>query len=145
MTTNKHVDPRGPRFGAAITSVLSLIAFYLSLTNQSLAYAMLVALGVFFTWSLVSPSTHPYGWSFAKFIRPKLAAPKELEDPRPLRFAQQVGLAFALLGIIGGIFSAPLIAVSAAFIFLAAFLNAVFGLCLGCQLYLLIRRVGIIR
>jgi hypothetical protein len=145
MTTNKHVDPRGPRFGAAITSVLSLIAFYLSLTNQSLAYAILVALGVFFTWSLVSPSTHPYGWSFAKFIRPKLAAPKELEDPRPLRFAQQVGLAFALLGIIGGIFSAPLIAVSAAFIFLAAFLNAVFGLCLGCQLYLLIRRVGIIR
>ena len=145
MTTNKHVDPRGPRFGAAITSVLSLIAFYLSLTNQSLAYAILVALGVFFTWSLVSPSTHPYGWSFAKFIRPKLAAPKELEDPRPLRFAQQVGLAFALLGIIGGIFSAPLVAVSAAFIFLAAFLNAVFGLCLGCQLYLLIRRVGIIR
>jgi len=145
MTTNKHVDPRGPRFGAAITSVLSLIAFYLSLTNQSLAYAILVALGVFFTWSLVSPSTHPYGWSFAKFIRPKLAAPKELEDPRPLRFAQQVGLAFALLGIIGGIFSAPLIAVSAAFIFLAAFLNAAFGLCLGCQLYLLIRRVGIIR
>jgi len=145
MTTNKHVDPRGPRFGAAITSVLSLIAFYLSLTNQSLAYAILVALGVFFTWSLVSPSTHPYGWSFAKFIRPKLAAPKELEDPRPLRFAQQVGLAFALLGIIGGIFSAPLISVSAAFIFLAAFLNAAFGLCLGCQLYLLIRRVGIIR
>jgi hypothetical protein len=145
MTTNKHVDPRGPRFGAAITSVLSLIAFYLSLTNQSLAYAILVALGVFFTWSLVSPSTHPYGWSFAKFIRPKLAAPKELEDPRPLKFAQQVGLAFALLGIIGGIFSAPLISVSAAFIFLAAFLNAVFGLCLGCQLYLLIRRVGIIR
>jgi len=145
MTTNKHVDPRGPRFGAAITSVLSLIAFYLSLTNQSLAYAILVALGVFFTWSLVSPSTHPYGWSFAKFIRPKLAAPKELEDPRPLRFAQQVGLAFALLGIIGGIFSAPLVAVSAAFIFLAAFLNAAFGLCLGCQLYLLIRRVGIIR
>jgi hypothetical protein len=145
MTTNKHVDPRGPRFGAAITSVLSLIAFYLSLTNQSLAYAILVALGAFFTWSLVSPSTHPYGWSFAKFIRPKLAAPKELEDPRPLKFAQQVGLAFALLGIIGGIFSAPLISVSAAFIFLAAFLNAVFGLCLGCQLYLLIRRVGIIR
>ena len=145
MTTNNHVDPRGPRFGAAITSVLSLIAFYLSLSNQSLAYAIVVALGVLFTWSLVSPSTHPYGWSFVKFIRPNLAAPKELEDPRPLKFAQQVGLAFALLGIIGGIFSAPLITVSAAFIFIAAFLNAFFGLCLGCQLYLLIRRVGIIR
>ncbi|MEZ7820492.1 MAG: DUF4395 domain-containing protein [Aquiluna sp.] len=145
MTTSKHVDPRGPRFGAAITSALSLIAFYLSLTNQSLAYAIVVALGVLFTWSLVSPSTHPYGWAFAKFVRPNLAAPKELEDPRPLKFAQQVGLAFALLGIVGGIFSAPLVAVSAAFIFIAAFLNAFFGLCLGCQLYLLIRRVGIIR
>ena len=80
MTTNNHVDPRGPRFGAAITSVLSLIAFYLSLSNQSLAYAIVVALGVLFIWSLVSPSTHPYGWSFARFIRPNLAAPKELED-----------------------------------------------------------------
>jgi len=145
MTISTHVDPRGPRFGAAITSILSLIAFFLSLTNQSLAYATVVALGVLFTWSLVSPSTHPFGWSFRKFIRPKLAAPKELEDPRPLKFAQQVGLAFALLGIVGGIFSASLISVSAAFIFIAAFLNAFFGLCLGCQLYLLIRRVGIIR
>jgi hypothetical protein len=145
MTTNTNVDPRGPRYGAAITSILSLIAFYLSLANESLAYAIVVALGVLFTWSLVSPSTHPYGWSFAKFIRPNLAAPKELQDPKPLKFAQQVGLAFALLGIIGGIFSAPLITVSAAFIFIAAFLNTFFGLCLGCQLYLLIRRVGIIR
>jgi len=145
MTNSTHVDPRGPRFGAAITSILSLIAFYLSLTNQSLAYATVVALGVLFTWSLVSPRSHPYGWAFRKFIRPKLAAPKELEDPRPLKFAQQVGLMFALLGIVGGIFSASLIAVSAAFIFIAAFLNAFFGLCLGCQLYLLIRRVGIIR
>jgi len=145
MTNSTHVDPRGPRFGAAITSILSLIAFYLSLTSESLGYATVVALGVLFTWSLVSPKTHPYGWLFRKFIRPKLAAPKELEDPRPLKFAQQVGLAFALLGIVGGIFSASLITISAAFIFIAAFLNAYFGLCLGCQLYLLIRRVGIIR
>lgn len=145
MTNSKHVDPRGPRFGAAITSILSLIAFFLSLTNQSLAYATIFALGVLFTWSLVSPRSHPYGWTFRKFIRPKLAAPKELEDPRPLKFAQQVGLVFALLGIVGGIFNASLIAVSAAFIFIAAFLNAFFGLCLGCQLYLLIRRIGIIR
>ena len=70
MTTNNHVDPRGPRFGAAITSVLSLIAFNLSLAYQSLAYGIVVALGVLFTWSLVSPSTHPYGWSFAKFQWP---------------------------------------------------------------------------
>ena len=69
MTTNNHVDPRGPRFGAAITSVLSLIAFYLSLSNQSLAYAIVVALGVLFTWSLSFPKYPPI-WLVVRQIYP---------------------------------------------------------------------------
>jgi len=69
MTNSTHVDPRGPRFGAAITSILSLIAFYLSFANQSLAYATVVALGVLFTWSLVSPR-HPPLWLVVPEIYP---------------------------------------------------------------------------
>ena len=145
MTSTGHIDPRGPRFGAAITSVLSLIAFVLSLEEARLAYITVVVLGILFAWSIISPGTHPYSLVFKKFVRPNLKPPKELEDPRPPRFAQQVGLSFALLGIAGGLFSPVLVSVAAAFIFLASFLNAYFGLCLGCQMYLVIRRLGIIR
>ncbi|MGB4706000.1 MAG: DUF4395 domain-containing protein [Aquiluna sp.] len=145
MTTQKMIDPRGPRFGAAITTGLSLIAFYLSLSNQQLAYSTVVALGVLFFWSVLSPETHPAGLAFKRFIKPRLAPPTELEDSRPPKFAQQVGLTFALIGIVGGLFAPVLVTISAAFIFLAAFLNAFFGLCLGCQLYLGLRRVGVLR
>jgi len=132
MTSTGHIDPRGPRFGAAITSVLSLIAFVLSLEEARLAYITVVVLGILFAWSIISPGTHPYSLVFKKFVRPSLKPPKELEDPRPPRFAQQV-------------VSPVLVSVAAAFIFLASFLNAYFGLCLGCQMYLVIRRLGIIR
>ena len=145
MNEKNHIDPRGPRFGAGITTGISRFAFAASLENSALAYSILVVLAVLFTWSVLSAKTHPFSLLFKRFVQPKIAPPKELEDPRPPRFAQQVGLSFALLGIIGGLIAPVLISISAAFIFLAAFLNAFFGLCLGCQMYLAIRRFGLIR
>lgn len=145
MTAPKMIDPRGPRFGAAITTGLSLIAFYLSLSGEQLAYSTIVALGVLFFWSILSPETHPYGLVFQRYIKPRIAPPAELEDARPPKFAQQVGLTFALFGMIGGLFAPVFVTISAAFIFIAAFLNAFFGLCLGCQFYLVLRRVGVFR
>jgi len=142
------IDPRGPRFGAAITSALSLTAFGIAVSNStgySTAYPIIVLLGVLFSWSVFSPKTHPYGLIFKKVVRPRLAAPSELEDSRPPQFAQQVGLGFALLGLIGFWFAPVLVAVSAGFIFFAAFLNAFFNFCLGCQMYLGLKRFGIIR
>ncbi|MDG2497032.1 MAG: DUF4395 domain-containing protein [Aquiluna sp.] len=145
MTTPQMIDPRGPRFGAAITTLLSLIAFYLSLSDSQLAYSTVVAIGVLFLWSVLSPRTHPAGLAFKRFIKPRIAPPKELEDARPPKFAQQVGLTFALFGIVGGLFAPVFVTISAAFILIAAFLNAFFGLCLGCQFYLVLRRVGVFR
>lgn len=145
MSEHNHIDPRGPRFGAGITSVISLLAFMASLENSGLAYSLLVVLGVLFCWSVLSAKTHPFSLLYKRFVQPRITPPKELEDPRPPRFAQQVGLSFALLGIVGGLLTPVLISVAAAFIFIAAFLNAFFGLCLGCQMYLVIRRLGIIR
>lgn len=144
MTEIKRIDPRGPRFGAAITSVLSLAAFVLSLESWIYAAPISIALFLLFTWSVFAPSSHPYGWIFKTLIRPKLKDPKELEDPRPPQFAQKVGFGFSVLGIIGVAFSPILITVSAAFIFFAAFLNAFFNYCLGCQMYLVLRRLGLL-
>lgn len=141
----KHIDPRGPRFGAAITSVLALVAFLTGNEEPSAAYTYIVLLSVLFAWNVFAPASHPYALIFKNLVRPRLSAPKELEDPRPPKFAQQVGFAFALLGLIGYWFAPVLVVVSAAFIFFAAFLNAVFNYCLGCQMYLLLKRFGVIR
>ena len=146
MTEVKRIDPRGPRFGAGITSALSLASFAMSLQFGFVAgYPLMVALFVLFAWSVLFPKTHPYQFIFQKLVRPRLKEPTELEDPRPPQFAQKVGFGFAILGTIGGLFLSVLIPVAAAFIFIAAFLNAFFGFCLGCQMYLGLRRFGIIR
>ncbi|MER6877530.1 DUF4395 domain-containing protein, partial [Amycolatopsis sp. NPDC000673] len=71
----------------------------------------------------------------------RLGPPTEREDAAPLRFAQAVGFVFALVGTIGfatGV--TPLGVVATAFALFAAFLNAAFNYCLGCQVYLLIKR-----
>jgi Domain of unknown function (DUF4395) len=142
------IDPRGPRFGAAITSALSLTAFGIAVSGQDgyfTAYPLIVLLALLFSWSVFSPKTHPYGLIFKKLVRPRLAAPSELEDSRPPQFAQKVGLGFALLGLVGYWIAPVLVAVSAGFIFFAAFLNAFFNFCLGCQMYLGLKRFGVIR
>jgi hypothetical protein len=147
MSTD-FIDPRGPRFGAAITSVLSLATFLIAVSvfgGLFLAYPLIILLSGLFAWSVFSPKTHPYAFAFKKFVRPRLSEPTELEDATPPQFAQKVGFAFALLGLVGFWISPSLVAVSAGFIFFAAFLNAFFNYCLGCQMYLLLRRSGLIR
>lgn len=145
--SSEFIDPRGPRFGAAITSVIAFTAFAISVSlfgGFFLAYPLIVLLTVLFAWSVFAPKSHPYGLIFKKFVKPRLKPATELEDARPPQFAQKVGFGFALLGFIGFWFSPVLVAVSAAFIFLAAFLNAFFNYCLGCQMYLVLKRLGAI-
>lgn len=144
MSELTRIDPRGPRFGAAITSVLSLTGFILSQQAWVYGAPISIALFVLFAWSVFSPSNHPYALIFKKFVRPRLGEPKELEDPRPPQFAQKVGFGFSILGILGVLFVPVLIPVSFAFIFFASFLNAFFNYCLGCQMYLSLRRLGLI-
>lgn len=151
------IDPRGPRFGAAITSVLLLIVVLLGLTEPmgadlvaralqpaALLLAVLVAL---FAWgAFAGIQKHPYGLLYRRLIAPRLAPPTEREHPAPPTFAQLVGLLVTATGLVlhlVGVPGALVVAASAAF--LAAFLNAVFAYCLGCQLYVVLVRVGIIR
>ena len=83
----------------------------------------------------------PHAWLFRTLVRPRLGAPDELEDPAPPRFAQAVGLAFALVGLVGFLAGVTLVAqVAVGFALVAALLNAVFRFCLGCEVYLLFRR-----
>lgn len=143
------IDPRGPRFGAAITSVLLLITVFLALDASTADAAFLllaVITALFAIGAIFGNSKHPYGLFFKKFIRPRLSAPKELEDPRPPKFAQLIGLIVAGVGLILDAFSVPYgLAGAAAAAFIAAFLNAAFAFCLGCQIYVGLQRVGLIK
>ena len=147
--TPAGIDPRGPRFGAAITSVLLLITVFLALdaATSGSAYVLLVVItALFAVGAIFGNSKHPYGLIFKKFVRPRLAAPKELEDPRPPKFAQLIGFIVAATGLVLGALSVPYgVAGAAAAAFVAAFLNAAFAFCLGCQIYIGLQRVGLIK
>ena len=138
--TPKPIDARGPRFGAAITSVLLAVILILGpgLPALILLIIQTIAFGL---GSLVGLAAQPYGLVYANLVRPRLNPPSELEDPRPPRFAQTVGLIFALAGVIGLVAHlAILFYIAVGFALVAALLNSVFNFCLGCELYLLSRR-----
>lgn len=138
-----EIDPRGPRFGAAITAVLLLLTVFLTLVGESAAaLTLLILITALFAWGAVAGAgRHPYGLLFKKFVRPRLAPARELENAAPPTFAQAVGLVVTLVGVVFGVLGAPeAVGVAAAIAFVAAFLNAVFDYCLGCQIYLLLVR-----
>lgn len=155
MSTN-GIDPRSPRFGAGITAVLLLVVIGLGLATPlgtSLAdratepaFVLFAAISALFAWgAFAGIRRHPYGALFRAVVRPRLAPPAELEDPTPPTFAQGVGFVITLVGLVlhlAGVPYALVIAAAAAFV--AAFLNSVFAYCLGCQIYLLLARAGIL-
>lgn len=160
-----QVDPRGPRFAASVTAVLLLVAAFITMTagvsvkaseftaltlvDRLASPGFLVALPLFllFLWGAVAGvKKHPFGLFFASVIRPRLQAPKYFEPAAPPTFAQGVGAAVVGVGLVLHLVGVPfalLIALSAAFV--AAFLNAAFGFCIGCEMYLVLRRTGILR
>jgi len=135
--TAQKVDPRGLRFAAGVTTVVLALTLVLDnawpLAVQAVVFAISVAFGV---------QASPYGLLFKRLIRPRLGPPSELEDAAPPRFAQLVGLVFAVAGLVGYLTGVTVLGVVATgFALVAAFVNAAVGLCLGCEAYLLIHRI----
>ena len=165
------LDVRAPRFGAWITAALLAVTIVLTLipsgtatfgwfAYQPLAGAVyvgqiplsarvsqpgfiaLLIVALLFLWGALSPRTAPWGVLYRKVVAPRLAPATEFEDPRPPRFAQGVGLAVTVIGLILHIAGLPFaLTVAASAAFIAAFLNAAFGVCLGCMMYLGIQRL----
>ena len=138
-----QVDVRGPRFAAWVTTAVLLAVLVVSAFSTVAAAILLAAQAVVFAiGALRGPRQHPYGLIFATFVAPRLSPATEREPVPPLKFAQLVGFIFAVVGVAGFALGVPLLGVIAtAFALFAAFLNAAFGICLGCQLYPLVHRV----
>jgi hypothetical protein len=138
----EQIDPRGPRFGAGITAVLLAAVLVLGPASPIALALLIVQTLAFAAGSLLGVKAQPGGVVYRTLVRPRLDPPAELEDSRPPRFAQTVGLAFALAGLAGVLFALPvLFYVAVAFALTAALLNAVFDFCLGCEVYLLGKRL----
>lgn len=132
------IDPRGPQFSAAITTVV-LVAI-LALPDAAIALTA-IQFALFLLGAVAGVQRTPHAWLFKRLIRPRLAAPSELEDPKPPQFAQAVGAVFTgggLIALLAGATVLGQVFIGAALI--AATLNAVFRFCLGCEAYLLIQR-----
>ncbi len=136
------VDPRGPRFGAAITSAV-LAVVLVALPGPAGTALLALQTAVFALGALGGLRLAPYGWLYRMLVRPRLGPPTEWEEEAPPRFAQSVGLAFAAAALVAVLLGWTGVAVAAvALAFVAAFLNAAFGYCLGCEMYLVLRRVA---
>ena len=132
------VDPRGPRFTAGATSLVLVAVLITGWWPLLAAQAVAFAVG-----ALLGPRYSPWTPLFKAVVAPRLAPTDEREDEAPLRFAQGVGFAFALTGTLGYALGVPTLGlVATAFALAAAFLNAAFGFCLGCEMYLLITRLS---
>ncbi len=137
-TQSDFVDVRGPRFAAWVTTAVLVITLIVSALSPPAAAIILGVQAVVFAIGAVGgPRRHPYGRLFATVVVPRLGPVKEREPVPPLKFAQLVGLLFAVVGAAAFAGDAFLVGVIAS---AAAFLNAAFGICLGCQLYPLVAR-----
>jgi hypothetical protein len=133
---SRQIDVRAPRFAAWVTSAV-LVAVLLTGSGVLLAgQALVFAVGAF-----AGMRSAPYGFVFRTVVAPRLGPVGEREPEEPVRFAQLVGLLFAVVGAAGYLLGAPVLgAVATGLALVAALLNAATGFCLGCELYLIARR-----
>ncbi|MBF6171695.1 DUF4395 domain-containing protein [Nocardia blacklockiae] len=141
--TGDRVDVRGPRFAAWITTGVLVLVLIAAAFSTPLA-AVLIGLQavVFALGALYGPRRSPYGRVYAAVVAPRNGPVKETEPTPPLRFAQLVGGVFAVLSFVGFVVGSTVVgAIFAGFALFAAFLNAAFGICLGCLLYPFVQRL----
>jgi len=130
------IDARGPRFGAAITTVVLAAALATGNVWFIVVQALVFAIGAF-----KGPQFTPYAFVFKTIVKPRLKGEVPTEEVKPPQFAQRVGLLFALVAIVGALLGIDALVIGAVSMALgAAFLNAAFNFCLGCEIYLLLLR-----
>lgn len=126
------IDPRGPRFNQAVLTVALAAAFVTRAWPVVPVFAVVLFLGAAF-----GPRYGPFLRLYRDVIRPRLAPPVELEDPRPPRFASVIGTVFLSAATVAFVAGADVVGWTLALIVAAlAGLAATTGICIGCQVWL---------
>ncbi len=120
----------------AVTLVIALIA-------DAYWLAVPIAYG-YWARMLIGPKLSPLGRLATDVIAPRLGAAKPVSAP-PKRFAQGMGAMFSTGGVVAWALGAPTVAgVLLGMLLFAATLEAVFALCLGCKVFGLLMRAGVV-
>jgi hypothetical protein len=131
------IDARGPRYSAGITSLVLSLAL---ITESN--YVIGFQFAVFLSAVLFGLRKSIYGFIYRGLIQPRLKGAAPSEDERAPRFAQFIGALFAFIALLGGVTgNSGVFLTATSFALGAAFLNAAFGFCLGCQIYLILLRL----
>ena len=156
-TKPARVDSRAPRWVGGYTFVLSVLALFFGLaggTGATLgqrvagpAFVLVLVLWVSFGLGVVFGNpAHPAAIAYRRWVQPRLSTPIPTEDARPPRFALLVGFVVSSVGLLLEVAGVPLgLAIAAGVLIVASSLQAFAGLCLGCQVFVLLVRVGAIR
>ena len=124
--------------GVVLLTVLTILATGLYWLLIPLAYG-------FWARAVTGPTLSPLGWTAHNVIAPRLGEKKPVPGP-PKRFAQGMGASMATLALITWLVAGSHTAtnvVLAVFV-LAAGLESIFGYCLGCKVFGLLMRAGVV-
>jgi hypothetical protein len=142
-----QVDPRALRFSAAATASVLAIVLLTVAPARPLALGLLASqVAVFGFTAFVSVHWSVWAQIFARFIWPRIGATTELEDARPVRFAQFISFVLTATALLGFVIDVDGIGYGLTALAVAgAVINATTGVCLGCKSYLLARRLQWVR
>lgn len=130
-TAPTPIDPRGPRTNQAVLATAMVVAFVLQQRWLVPLFAVVLFLGAAF-----GPKWGPVLRFYGTVIRPRLAPPTEIEDPRPPRFAASVGVVFLTAATLAFVADANAVGWTLALLVAAlAALAASTGICVGCEMY----------
>jgi hypothetical protein len=135
----RTLNEKAARVVAGVVALTALVALITG------AQWLLVPLAYGF-WArvLTGPKLSPLGRLASKVIAPRLGAEKPVSGP-PKRFAQGMGAAMTTAGAIAWALGATTLAdVLLAMLLAAATLESVFAYCLGCRIFGLLIRAGVV-
>jgi hypothetical protein len=136
-------NPVNEKAARVVAGVVLIISVVILATG---AYWLLVPLAYGF-WArvLTGPTLSPLGWTAQNVVAPRLGARKPVPGP-PKRFAQGMGAAFStaalVLALIAGDNTAADIVLG--LLVVAAGLESIFAYCLGCKVFALLMRAGVV-
>jgi hypothetical protein len=134
------VNEKAARLVAGVVLVIALI----TLTTGS--YWLLIPLAYGF-WArvLTGPTLSPLGWTAQNVVAPRLGERKPVSGP-PKRFAQGLGAVMSSAALVVGLILGHHTAadVLLGLLVLAAGLESIFAYCLGCRIFGLLMRAGLI-
>ena len=95
---------------------------------------------------LTGPTLSPLGQLVTRVVTPKLNVPAKYVAGPPKRFAQGIGATLSVAAVVAhfGFGATTLAYVLVGMVAVAATLESVFALCLGCKIFAVLMRIGII-